>query len=268
MLKDMSFSQKTLALELVKRNIDLKKLKSTNVYIARMKDHSEFIIGSYTGGIGFNHGLIFSNKNFVRQILVTNRIPVVQGRLFYPEEYKEALIYALKLRFPIFLRQENAQLVEKGGLAKNSVEFKKEFKRLSELGEGILIEKFFKGKTFRIFYTHDGYVNLLKRNKAYDVSYKTSSLTEGKIYEEVTLFNYASVVKLAKKVLLSFPQIKYISFELICKDIKNDLDVGNYIVSEVYPSPGVNIQFVMVRKNQKKAASEAVADLLFPEFVK
>lgn len=258
--------QKLIFQEMSKRGIKIEQLPDTNLYLANFGNHQEIIIGSYTSATTYSNGLLISNKNFVRQILKDNYIPVGKGGLFSPEEKEKAPLFAKKIRFPVILRQANAQLLIKAVTdIKNSQEFKKAWEKLSIIGEGILVEEFFKGKSFRVFVTKDGFLNIIRKNSSLLVS--RDQVNETTFYENITDRLYSSIKKLAKRVINSFPGNLYIAFEFLSKNIQNPLTKDNYIVSEVYPSPGANLYFPMVKNNIKKMAVCVLVDLLFPETI-
>lgn len=309
----LSPSQKIIFDEVKRRGYQLQQLRNTNVYYFETKGKVNFFIAGYTNAVPYNCGLIISNKSFVRELLKNNRLSIAKGKLFLPDETENALIYAKKMGFPIIIRQENSQLDIKSITPKNQAEFKKGFSKLSEYGEGILVEKIFKGEKYRIFITSGGQMNIVKQSEPLIIgdgkstlrqlvraenirrinlvnSYihpikinnkiivnndleemlkngqkirlkGVSNVEDGAIYEETYPKNGRRITKIAEKILKSFPKSRFITFEIISRNVER---MGNkdYIVTEVYISPGYNLFFKLMSNGQEINPAKEIINLL------
>lgn len=302
-------TQRLLFNEVIKRNYKLKQLKNTNIYFFENKGKINFFIGGYNNLIPYNCGLIISNKSFVREILKNNRLPVAKGKLFLPNEIEDALFYAKKIQFPVIIKQENSQLDVESIIVRNQAEFKKGFVNLSEYGEGILVEKIFRGDKYRVFITLNGHMNIIKQiepvitgdgkstlkqliraenirrinltnsyihpikindqvitnnnleqilKNGQKIRLKSvSNIENGAIYENCLPNNIEKIKIIAERVLQAFPKIKYLAFEIISKNLE-EMNKNDYIVTEVYISPGYNLFFKLIGNHQINPAEEII----------
>lgn len=85
---------------------------------------------------------------------------------------------------------------------------------------------------------------------------------EGATFENITEPIHPSVIELGKNILKSFPGLGYVGFEIIAKNCRRKLSKKNYIVSQIYISPGPNIHFPMKKGRVLKKAGEIIANLL------
>jgi cyanophycin synthetase len=87
--------------------------------------------------------------------------------------------------------------------------------------------------------------------------------TGGNCYD-VTDDVHPSVFRLAKKILLSFPRLPFIGVDLICPDIKHNINQTGYFVCELNSAPGLSLHLLPEVGKPREVVKE-LADLLFPE---
>lgn len=253
----------------------IKKIRNTNLYQVTFKKNSRLFIGGYSELISYNIGLIISNKNFTRQILTDNGLSIAEGSFFYPNELVKAYKYAKSIKFPVIIRQENAQKIYKAIIVKEDYEFKTSFNKLTKLNEVILIEKVFMGDSFRIIFTENGYLTVMTKQQTSNKTLNFSSIYLNKdsiksdqqyaqhSYKANGNFHH-SIFNISRKVLDSFPGSKYVIYSMIAKDITKALSSTNHIVYELYPSFMPFLEEAMINKNnQEKSIKEIFVDLLF-----
>jgi cyanophycin synthetase len=167
------FSKKVIA-EILKKEIKVEQVENTNIYTF----NKIFSVGNYTSLTPYNYGLILSNKYYALQILKEGKISIPKGKLFNMFDKNEALSYAKKIKFPIMLRLENAQLPIKALKVGFCSDFLPAFENLSKYQENILVEKYFKGKNIKILIVKNGYYNILINNAPVIVGDGRSNISE------------------------------------------------------------------------------------------
>lgn len=259
--QQFSANQRQIIKELFTKKYEINIINKTNIVNFQNNIFHSIMIGSYTEAVPYNIGLIISNKNFVKKILKKNYLQVAEGRLFECNEIHEALLYMKKIKAPLILRQENSQKNIKSEKVVNDWEFKDKYIKLAKYNENILVEKFHFGNNYRVFYTKNGYINILQRfNNAYYL--QEDKLNESIVYKEINLRGLSFLKIIAEKIINSFPGVKYIAFDFICTEELVKLNKKNYIITEVYPSYGQNINFFMYKGRIKRRANKIVVDLL------
>jgi D-alanine-D-alanine ligase-like ATP-grasp enzyme len=220
--------------------------------------------------VPYTIGLILSNKSFVRVILSDAKIPVPVGKTFAPNESHEAMVYVQKLGFPVILKQENSQRNIRSVVANGDLTaFRAKFAGLGSFGECIIIERMVTGPVYRVFYEANGFMQVLHRTEgvvgpsyisAYDNDFPRTVKTTT-VYEDVTAEFTNAFRPLAKRVLNSFPPMKYISFEVI-KSKSN-----KWCVLEVFHSPNPHLGYTAVFGNKKRSVLNCIVGLLMKKAV-
>jgi len=296
--KDLNIPIKIILQEAVRQGINVYQIEDTNIYIAQKNEKQIIFIGSYTSAIPYSLGLILGSRYNVRQILKNNNIPVTPGKLFSYFQKDDALDFAKSIKFPILLRIENSQRDAKSFIGiKNQHEFIQSFNELSTSKENILIEKFCSGNILRFFITKTGFLNVLLKQQPFVVGDGVSSVTElmikkysnqfnfnantvpfkgkkivftqctsfnkGAVYKDITKIIHPSFYTLCQKVINTFPHLSYLGFELITKNYKQKMADKNFIISDVYLSPGPNINFSMSNGKTSQKCDKLLVNLLF-----
>lgn len=317
---NLTVTQKIILKEIFRRKINVFRTPYTNIFTAQKSSKSIIFINNYSSGITYNYGIILSSKYFARQILAENNIAVSEGKMFDPADKREALEYAKSITFPVLMRPDNVQSVMKGSMrVPNSKVFMDALRLFSLNQENVLIEKYKSGKSFRIFITRYGYINVLRKNVPFITgdgkstfeelaeqenlrrinseeiyvqplriddelleNYKLRmdtilkkgkkvifsqfvSAKEGATFEDVTKEIHPSFLLISKKILRSLPGMLFISFEMIAPAHKNELNKDNYIISELYVSPGPHVFFELMKGITRKNCPEVIVDLLLDE---
>jgi cyanophycin synthetase len=87
--------------------------------------------------------------------------------------------------------------------------------------------------------------------------------TGGNCYD-VTDDAHPSVLCLAKKILSSFPGLPFVGIDLICPDIRHDINKTGYFICELNSAPGLSLHLLPETGKPREVVKELV-DLLFPE---
>jgi cyanophycin synthetase len=145
--------------EILNRDIQIDKIEKTNIF----KFKNQLLIENYLNLTPYNYGLILSNKYFSLQLLKENGIPVPKGKEFNIYDSSEALLFAKKIKFPIFLRLSDSGINAKSIKVNKSSFFIENFNKLSKHKSNIIIEKYVSGKNYRIFVTENGWINIIEK---------------------------------------------------------------------------------------------------------
>jgi hypothetical protein len=288
--------------EVKSQGAEITQINETNIFIVKKNKKQINFIGNYNSTIPYGLGLILGSRYNVRQILKNNNISITPGKLFSYLEKDDALDFFKYLKSLVLLRLENSQLDTKSFLfIRNQHQFIQSFKELSSLQENILVEKFYSGNILRFFVTKTGFYNVLLKQQPFVVGDGLSSIsnlvikkysnkhninifnpnlilslgkkiiftectniTNGAIYKDITQTVNPSFLKLAFKIIDTFPPLSYLSFELITKNYQKKITKDNYIISDVYLSPGPNISFDMYQGKLLQKGVKVLANILFP----
>jgi cyanophycin synthetase len=291
--------------KLINQRVSVKQLEDTNVFIAQKDKKQAIFIDSYTSAVPYGLGLILGSRYNSRQILKHNRIPVAPAEIFGHFENNKAYDFAKKIGFPVLVRLEDCQINSQSYIGiKNQKQFLKAFNCLSEYKENILVEKFNFGKILRVFITKNGFFNVLlksqpliigdgissvehllilaginhnitlpmdinpdtvlKKNKKLKLI-QCTSISNGAYYQDITSKFHPSFYTLSKKIINSFPGLSYLGFEIITKNYHKKITNKNFIVGDVFLSPGPNINFNSTNGKVSHKTDQLLIDLLFSD---
>lgn len=91
----------------------------------------------------------------------------------------------------------------------------------------------------------------------------TRRLNLGAFCNDITKQIYKPVKKIAQRIISSFPKIKYIGFKLLCNSYEICAEKNNFIINEVYLTPGPNIVYSLMKDKKILSAEKAITNLLF-----
>lgn len=83
----------------------------------------------------------------------------------------------------------------------------------------------------------------------------------------VTDHIHSSVKKLAQKILASIPGLSFCGIDLICQDIRKNIDTQNFVVCEINPVPGLSLH-ALPEKGKKINVARVIRKIMFPEIKK
>lgn len=256
----MNMSPLLSALE--KKKYQLSEVPGTNIVILKKKRVERYFIQGYSPLVPYNLGLILSNKQIVKNILLDAKIPTVRGISCPPDQPQRLLerIAAEKLSYPLMLRQENSQLdIPAEGPIDSEEHLLKSYQKLSQAHQQIMVEPFLGGTELRVFLSADGYVNVLEPQHATSVPniLNLGEESSERLWKDVTQNADKSLKSLATKILAVFQPLPYVSFRLL-------LTAEGPVVLEVYHSVTPHLSF-SARKEKK---SQPVIDIMVAEIEK
>ncbi len=225
--------------ELVNRGCVATYLPDTNVVIVSQQKKEVYFIDGYTPLVPYNLGLILSNKQIVKYILLDTHIPINDGIVCPPSNLHELRhsVAEGKLAYPLFIRQENSQLTTKAiGPLENAQELEVAYLTLSQTKQLLMIESYQPGIELRVFVNAAGFFNILTRQHSNTeqlfVASQTGNATTQKLCDVTSQYLTPELQKIAKKILKIFKPMPYASFRVIFAP----KTTNPYTVTEVFHS--------------------------------
>jgi cyanophycin synthetase len=91
-----------------------------------------------------------------------------------------------------------------------------------------------------------------------------SNVSTGGNCHDVTDIVHPTVIKIAQKILASFPKLPFVGIDIICQNISQDIINTGYYVCELNSAPGLSLHTLPETGKPRNVVKELV-DLLFPE---
>lgn len=294
-ISQMPPAQQLLMFVLMRRGVELEVLNGTEIIRGKLNNIERNILGGYTSLVPLSVGMVLTNKYFTRQVLTHARIDVAKGRVFAPDQHRQAGWYAEEeLSYPVMIRQENSQRDDKALMNLHSrKEVVAAYCKLAMLGENILVEQMVEGTKLLISASSDGYVGawqveILPELKIPDQTrsiirseMKRLTLLAGdfqmkpnrsahlpfeyqhRLYSRLPECIDAAFVKnVGQRVLKAFPGLPTVTFEVIVPDRKHSHD-SSFVVTEVFHSVGPVMFMQLQNTDTQKRGVDVLADLLF-----
>lgn len=151
-LSQFNFNTQLLLREMQARGILLEVIENTDLVIATLGDHKEYILNQLLSIIPATYQHIWDDKFYSKSVIAHHGISVAQGEVFYPNQYNEVLSYAEKITYPVVIKPTNAshgdlvfcKLMDEQSLV-NAVQ---EFSIYSSI-RNMLVEQYFPGTDYR-----------------------------------------------------------------------------------------------------------------------
>lgn len=162
MIKGFTRTQHIILTELEKQGVSVTQLAQTNCLVFRKNNKESVLIGSITPLLPYNSGLLLQDKAAVRELLLSQKIPVSEGQVFLPTEQYKATEYVKQLGFPVLVRHTRSIHLEHAfPNITTQKQFAKAFSFFAEKNLPILVERYIPGKSVRILFVPPNHLNIV-----------------------------------------------------------------------------------------------------------
>jgi len=235
---DLPAASKKIVLELLKMGATCLKVAGTDFYTISFKNKSYNFYRDFTPSIPYMWGIVLSRKHFWIEMLKSAKIRV--GRKVQ-KDHKKLRIFITKNYYYNSLLLENIYLEGDGYSSIAEIVASENLKRINS-NDPLLVP-------LRIY---------SKRNKLNRITKKGERIliSDNYNYGNITRVLDNSVVKIAERVIDTFPGLDYICFEIFIKDY--EMSNSPYSIGNILISPGVNMFAELVRNKQRMIASELI----------
>ncbi len=250
----------------LKNHFQVEEVVGTDIQVFTKNGKQRFVIGEYLPMVPYNIGLILGNRYFTQKVLQDAKLCIPQSAVFSSQDLSRAVAFAQKILFPISLKLENANA--KGDELTTIYSLKQlieAFETLSKVEQNVLIEKQLQGNEYQVFLSDTGFIQVLEKVRTHEnvISFveagkKVDFQTNSFAYMDVTGQASRQLKKIAKKVLLTFPGLKYVSFTMFAKDET----CHEYVIEEVRHLAEVHYEYLA----QKGRSHKPVLDIITNSF--
>jgi hypothetical protein len=238
---NLPYPTKLLVSILIRRGGACQQIENTDLYKVTYKKRNYVFKGDYNPAIPYMYGITLSNKYYWHEIFKNKNISIKQNK--FSQREKLSFFITSDFWYNVIL-QRKTNVIGDGVSTLRQLIQKENLQRIKSQNKTLMpINAIMRENTLR---------RIISRGK-------TVSIPGNFEFTEITEKIHPYYLKLAQRIINTFPGLPYICFELFTDNISKK---GNFYVGNILLSGGMNLFFEAIRGEKRQNSGEMIVNYM------